>query len=77
MALGEFAESHVAGNTNLTINTQANNMAGLEGITVGAFGGGLSAATFGGTATTTVDDTTVTITDGMALGLFGGVWLVL
>lgn len=72
IALGGEATSNVTGTSHLSIGTKAS-PAGYEGMTLGAFGGGLSAATVGGTASSKVEkDTTVTITDGMAAGVFGG-----
>ncbi len=72
IALGGEAASNVTGISHLSIATKAS-PAGYEGMTLGAFGGGLSAATMGGTAASKVEkDTTVTITDGMAAGVFGG-----
>lgn len=72
IALGGEATSNVTGTSHLSIGTKAS-PAGYEGMTLGAFGGGLSAATMGGTASSKVEkDTTVTITDGMAAGVFGG-----
>ena len=72
IALGGEATSNVTGTSHLSIGTKAS-PAGYEGMTLGAFGGGLSAATMGGTATSKVEkDTTVTITGGMAAGVFGG-----
>ena len=72
IALGGEATSNVTGTSHLSIGTKASS-AGYEGMTLGAFGGGLSAATMGGTASSKVEkDTTVTITDGMAAGVFGG-----
>lgn len=72
IALGGEATSNVTGTSHLSIGTKAS-PAGYEGLTLGAFGGGLSAATMGGTASSKVEkDTTVTITDGMAAGVFGG-----
>ena len=72
IALGGEATSNVTGTSHLSIGTKAS-PAGYEGMTLGAFGGGLSAATMGGTAASKVEqDTTVTITDGMAAGVFGG-----
>ena len=71
IALGGEATSNVTGTSHLSIGTKASS-AGYEGMTLGAFGGGLSAATMGGTASSKVEkDTTVTITDGMAAGVFG------
>ncbi|WP_417226020.1 autotransporter domain-containing protein [Sutterella wadsworthensis] len=72
IALGGEATSNVTGTSHLSIGTKAS-PAGYEGMTLGAFGGGLSAATMGRTAASKVEqDTTVTITDGMAAGVFGG-----
>ena len=72
IALGGEATSNVTGTSHLSIGTKAS-PAGYEGMTLGAFGGGLSAATMGGTAASKVEkDTTVTITGGMAAGVFGG-----
>ncbi len=72
IALGGEATSNVTGTSHLSIGTKAS-PAGYEGMTLGAFGGGLSAATMDGTALSKVEkDTTVTITDGMAAGVFGG-----
>lgn len=72
IALGGEATSNVTGTSHLSIGTKAS-PAGYEGMTLGAFGGGLSAATVGWTASSKVEkDTTVTITDGMAAGVFGG-----
>lgn len=72
IALGGEATSNVTGTSHLSIGTKAS-PAGYEGMTLGAFGGGLSAATVGGTASSKVEkDATVTITDGMAAGVFGG-----
>ena len=72
IALGGEATSNVTGTSHLSIGTKAS-PAGYEGMTLGAFGGGLSAATMGGTASSKVEkDTIVTITDGMAAGVFGG-----
>lgn len=72
IALGGEATSNVTGTSHLSLGTKAS-PAGYEGMTLGAFGGGLSAATMGGTASSKVEkDTTVTITDGMAAGVFGG-----
>ena len=72
IALGGKATSNVTGTSHLSIGTKAS-PAGYEGMTLGAFGGGLSAATMDGTASSKVEkDTTVTITDGMAAGVFGG-----
>ena len=72
IALGGEATSNVTGTSHLSLGTKASPV-GYEGMTLGAFGGGLSAATMGGTAASKVEkDTTVTITDGMAAGVFGG-----
>lgn len=72
IALGGEATSNVTGTSHLSIGTKAS-PAGYEGMTLGAFGGGLSAATMGGTVASKVEkDTTVTITGGMAAGVFGG-----
>ena len=49
IALGGEATSNVTGTSHLSIGTKAS-PAGYEGMTLGAFGGGLSAATVGGTA---------------------------
>ena len=76
IALGGEATSNVTGTSHLSLGTKASPV-GYEGMTLGAFGGGLSAATMGGTAASKVEkDTTVTITDGMAAE-FDGVWALL
>lgn len=72
LAMGGEATSDVSGSSTLTIGTKASPV-GYEGMTLGAFGGGLSMSMLGGESSTTVNGaTTVKITDGMVAGVFGG-----
>ncbi|HIU84215.1 MAG TPA: autotransporter outer membrane beta-barrel domain-containing protein [Candidatus Aphodousia gallistercoris] len=60
------------GNTSLTIASDHTDGHHLSGLTVGAFAGGLAASTLDGTASATTNgSTTINITDGVSVGVFG------
>ena len=72
IALGGTANSTVSGNTTLEISSAHHENHRLSGVTVGVFGGGLAASTLNGTSTTTTKGTTtIKISDGVSVGLFG------
>lgn len=72
VALGGKASSTLTGNTHLVVNTEVDS-AGLEGLTVGALGGGLAVGAFGGEPTSKVEgQTQIDVQKGLTFGVFGG-----
>lgn len=72
LAIGGEARSIVNGNTNLIINSKVDTD-NIEGLTIGASGGGLAVSTLGGRAISNIKGSTnVSINNGLALGLSGG-----
>ena len=69
----QIANSNILGSTNLLIDTNTNFKNGaIDGLVVGALGGGVAAATGLGQATANVKTTQIDVDNGMVLGLIGG-----